>query len=279
MNIKQVLDYALWFMPLLLQAVIVWRMRQIRLDRSFPHFFRYNMFVVLTGIAMILIYHFLRDIYFYAYWAAAAVSAGLAFAVIMEIFVESFRPYEALRDFGRILFRWCFALMIGIAAIFVLATPGNGSHAAIDFILSFERGVRIAQCGLLLLFYLFATQLGFSHRSHLWGIVSGYGLFAALDLILNSLQTRFGAGFGATYSILHAGAYTLAIGIWSFYLLRPEPQRADARGFGLILGRWNRELSELRITKGRKPVDSFLPNLETTVARVMATEHAVNKAG
>ena len=54
--------------------------------------------------------------YFYIYWALTGVTMVLEFAVMYELLVNALKPYSALIDFGKMLFRWA-AIFLILAAL------------------------------------------------------------------------------------------------------------------------------------------------------------------
>ena len=96
-----------------------------RLHREFPYFFNYVIFQVLTFAVEFPLRHWIN--YYYVYWTCTALSVVVSFAVLLEIFKDAFRPYEALRDLSLILFRWCALVVLLVAGMWAItswrATP------------------------------------------------------------------------------------------------------------------------------------------------------------
>lgn len=272
MDLHALAGNVLWVAQPILQTGILVLMLRRGMRERFPMFFHYTIFQVLSSVGLMGVYRFQPEMYFNIYWTVAAVSAFLSYAVIFELFSEAFRPYASLRDLGRIMFRWSIAVMSVVGVVLMLSAPGHGSDAVIDGILSLERAIRITQCAMLLLLYLFSSHLGLTWRNHLYGLVVGYGVYASTELVLVSLRSRFGVEWAPTWSLLHAFAYTGAVVLWFGYVLRPEAQRNLNTGFALVLTRWNKEVAKYRVGRTEEVGDALLPNIESTVARVMAYE-------
>src|SRR5512132_1894613 len=98
--------YLLWIAPALVFAFLAMAMHRRGLRERYPFFFSYAVFQVVSFVVQFAVYHYWPKSYFYEYWTAAALSIGISFAVIYEVFAEVFRPFEGLRDLGRVLFRW-----------------------------------------------------------------------------------------------------------------------------------------------------------------------------
>ncbi len=241
------LYYFLWVAPAVTFSVLTYVMVRGKLRQKYPYFFAYAIFQVLAFAIQFSTYHSSnRYAYFFAYWTLAALSVALGFCVIYEVFTEIFRPFEGLRDLGKVLFRWAAAVLVVAAALMVLITAGasRGLDFVFGCVVALERSVRIMQCGLVLLMVLCAPYLGLQWRHRVFGIGAGFGVLAAIDLIAVAVLGRLGlsAQVQYYYNIAKMAAYNLAGVTWCIYLLRPEP----ARGPALQLSpseRWNFALS------------------------------------
>ena len=85
----------------------------------------------------------------------------LEFAVLYELLVNALKPYSALIDLGKMLFRWAAVFLVLAALLTALATTGSGSNKMVAACELLQRTVRLMQCGLLLLFLGWKSVLGF----------------------------------------------------------------------------------------------------------------------
>jgi hypothetical protein len=134
-----------------------------------------------------------------------------------------------------------------------------------------ERSMRLIECGLLLLFFLFEKKLGLSWKTPSISIALGLGCSAAVDLIVSYLRTVF------TVPILDLVNVTVYLGIlvlWAYCMALPRAERKNVLDSPnrLIFQRWNEALISYSYRDGGAvaSVDSFLPNVERTVERVLA---------
>src|SRR3954468_18527599 len=269
MSSREMIQYALGAAPSLIQIAIVIAMFRNGTRKRFFMFWTYTIFqILLTGILMV-VYQRGQLEYFFVYWAGAAMSAFLGFAVIYECFSEAMQPYETLRDLGRLLFRWAAIVMAIVGFVFILSTPSGTEHTLfVQNILIVERAIRIIQCGMLLLLYLFSHHVGITWRNQLFGVVLGFGVFASLNLLTYSLRSRLGEDWNTTASVFNSLSYLLTTGLWAGYMLAPAAERTLVRNAApLILERWNSELAAVN----HPPIQgaSFLPGLEDAVSRIM----------
>jgi hypothetical protein len=249
--------YLLWVAPAITFSVLTFVIVRRKMRQKFPYFFAYAIFQVISFGVQFSTYHSSnRYAYFIAYWTLAALSVGLGFAVIYEVFTDIFRPFEGLRDLGTVLFRWAAAVLVVASALMVLITPGSKGNVDIVLgcVVALERSVRIMQCGLVLLMILCAPYLGLQWRHRVFGIGTGFGLLAAIDLIAVAVLGRLGLSAQSQmyYNLAKMAAYNIAGLTWCTYFLRSEP----ARGPALQLApseRWNFALSAVMHPESSSP--------------------------
>lgn len=266
--LAQVLLYAFWIVPALLQAALAIYMLRRNLRKQFPAFFLYTSYEVAAFGVLFLVYHRFLGQYFYVSWTCAAIEIVLGFAVIVEIFSQAFQPYDALRDLGRVLFRWVALFLVLVSVVLAVSTQGSGDIRAVAGILALDRSLLVMQCGLVLFLVLFLPHLGLSWRHNLVGIALGFGFLASADLIVVAVRAAGGPGSisDMTLTLVHGAAYTGTVLLWTCYLLAPEPARRPV-ALASPSESWDHKLTALQ----NPGLDgSFLPRLEARVERVMA---------
>ena len=106
-------------LELLLAAVMLWR----KLHRTFPVFFAYIIFQLVSFAALFPIHQSGNyDLYFYSFWFGEVMSLAIGFKVIHEIFLDVFRPYHTLRDLGTVLFKWATLVMFFVALVVLFSS-------------------------------------------------------------------------------------------------------------------------------------------------------------
>src|SRR5262249_10422625 len=126
-------------------------------------------------------------------WINEALEAMLGFAVIYEVFNIVVKRYQTIHRFGFLLYRWAAVGLLLAATITAANAPGMDSARVIEGIFVLERGVRIVQAGLLLVLFLFASYLGLSWRSNVFGVALGFGIYASAELALVAIRAHVGA--------------------------------------------------------------------------------------
>lgn len=257
---------ALWISHPVLESAVCVAMLVRRLHRSFPFFFSYIAFQILC---FALMYPLSKwgpyAVYFYSFWACTAVNLILAFMIIHEVFLDIFRSYHTLRDLGSVMFKWAALVMLLVAFVVAASNSGHDFDPIMAAILTVQRCVRVAQCGLVLFLVVFSRYLGVSWRQRSFGIALGVGGFAAVEL--GTLAMYAGGPMSqVTLHTINLVAYNLAILVWFGYTVVKSPaQAADTALF--IPHRWERSLSDLQAPPHD---DSLIPMFESMVDRALS---------
>jgi hypothetical protein len=271
------LFYFLWVAPPAVLAFVSVMMIRHGLKKQYPFFFSYVAFQVVGFVAQFSVYHLWPKQYYFEYWTGAILSIALSFAVIYELFTQVFEPFDGLRDLGGVLFRWA-AVVLVIAAVLMAFTTSAAANTSMKsaIVLAFERSVRVMQCGIVLLMILCAPCVGLTRRHRLFGIAAGFGIIAAMDLMSTALVSRVGVSQSTNLflSFVHMAAYAAAVGVWTNYLLRPEPARGPVLQ-AAPSERWNFALSSAMHPEATAPslplimgaVDRTFERLSTRSAR------------
>lgn len=261
----------------ILTAAILYAMKKRNLRSQYPVFFAYNVYV-LVAVPVSFIPYFICCTHpnlHYIFDFESLLLIGIEFALMYEIFVATLKPYSALIDLGKMLFRWAgvFLLVAAVLTAFATASPSvNRMTVAIELL---ERSMRLMECGLLLLFLLFERKLGLSWRSTSMSIALGLGTTAASGLAVAFLLNKFPAAsdiLGLVENLFYFGAVVF----WLACLTMPASERQNALDSPgrLIFRRWNEVLVSTRFSPASASamggVDSFLPNVEQAVDRVLA---------
>lgn len=262
------LDYVLWIATPLLQIGVLIAMFRRGLHRDYPYFFNYTIFQVIVVPIEYITHARWYTVYFYLYYVDIALSVLISFAVLQEIFKDAFRPYEALRDLSIILFRWS-ALVVLLVGVMWAITSGQKSDdgAIIGSILLAQRSVRLMQCGLVFFLLLFSEYLGISRRSPLFGISLGFGLFAAMNMLVTTGMSHPSILGKMTLRHINSEAYLVSVLLWLGYAWASTPSESKiAEAVVLRSKDLNLALEDARV----QPVaDSLLDTMDRTVERLL----------
>ena len=259
-------DYVLEIVTTLLMSSVLVCMFRRGLHRDYPFFFNYMLLQVLgepiLAVSMLHYYTF----YYYAYYVNLGLSILLSFAVLQEVFTDAFKPYEALRDLGVILFRWSALVVCLVGVMWAISANKPGGNVVHEILLLADRSLRLMQCGLVFFLLLFSEYLGVPHRSFLFGIAVGFGFFAAVNMLVFTGATQHGLRT-STLSHINSFAYLLSVTIWFGYTLAAAPSASKASAAVLLRPKdWNSALQEARVPV---PEDSLLDTMDRTVERLL----------
>src|ERR1700749_346804 len=184
----------LWVLGVVLPLDVVLRIWMAGLIAEYPALFRYNAATAIGAVVMAIAMRFMdpatNPYYCYLYWAMALAADLCALAVMLEIFRDIFKPYEALRLLGNVLFRWTLGVLVVVSTVSALTA---GTKNAVDIInrsfMTFDRGLEILQCGIVLFLLLTYKHLGISFRHRVFDIACGFGVYASVNLIALSVFT------------------------------------------------------------------------------------------
>ena len=214
------------------------------------------------------------SIYFYAYWSFYTLGAIAIFFVIQEIFCHVTEPVPGIRRFGLLAFRWVaiISVIISVSSAFPLKGLGAG---LMSFGFQVMRCVSILELCLLAFLALFIHSLGRSFRSMAFGVALGFGVQAAMELILSVAATRSSV-LDVNINLALQVVITCVLAGWMTYFLLPEPE-AEREAITLPVSspliRWNEIASALGHSTPHVAVGparaTFLQDVEQVVDKIL----------
>jgi hypothetical protein len=240
----------LWLAPRVFQVAIVVVMIRRSLYRDFPFFFVYTLYEAALGTALFAMDESQRVSgaqYWQAHWIGSIGSIVLRFGLIWEIFSHVFRPYPALWEVGKILFRWAAIILLLVGVAVAVYSPSPQGLWVLSGVFVVDRTISIVQCGLLLFLFSFSSYFGLSWRSYIFGIAAGLGIFATVQLAASSIWIQSSPfSQNDAFTFVTMATFHCCVLIWLFYLVSKEPAR---RPVGEIpsndLEVWDRELARM----------------------------------
>lgn len=259
------IDYILWWCTPVLMTAIAVAMYLRRLHREFPYFFNYVILQVLSFAIEFPLRH--SPIDYWVSWTTTALSVVVSFAVLLEIFKDAFRPYEALRDLSVILFRWCALVVLLVVGMWAVTSwRANDMDNITNGILIVVRSVRMMQCGLVFFMLLFSEYLGISRRNVVFGISIGLGFFAAVNMLVTTALTHHTVLAGFALKRINSVAYVISMLVWLAYAALPATVRGGVRKTADASQKWDHALDDVR---NAPPATSLLDNMDQTVERLL----------
>lgn len=259
------LDYIIWWATPAIMPLVVLSMYRRRLHREFPVFFNYAILQVLFFSVEFELRHWSNV--FYVSWTTTALSVAVAFWVLLEVFKEAFRPYEALRDLSVILFRWCAIIVLLMAAMWAVTSwrATNVDNLTAGLLLAI-RCVRMMQCGLVFFLLLFSEYLGISRRNVVFGISVGFGFYAAVNMLVMLALSHPTALSKHMLSRINSVAYIVSMLVWLAYTALPATVRTGAKEAVGASQKWDSALDEVR---NAQVGISLLDTMDQTVERLL----------
>jgi hypothetical protein len=221
------LMYLSWVAGPVLETVLLACMVHRKLHRVFPRFFSYIIFQVLKSGILFLTYRYYEEAYFDAYWTGSAISVILAVTVMDEILQHVFKDYGGAQNLGAVIFRWACGLLLVLAIVTAVTSQDGSADRVVAVVLTFDRSIRVMQCGLFCLLMILCRLLKNCWRQQVFGIALGFGLFASMEMILVSLAMSYGGKAGPTLSLVKSAAYNVVTIVWIGYL-RQQAQSIPA---------------------------------------------------
>jgi len=259
------IDYIFWWTTPVLMSVIAVTMYRRGLHREFPYFFNYVLFQVVSFAVEFPMRH--SGNFYWVSWTTTALSVVVSFGVLLEIFRDAFRPYEALRDLSVILFRWCALVVLLVAGMWAVTSwNATGIDSLTDSIYLVNRCVRMVQCGLVFFMLLFSEYLGISRRNVVFGISMGLGFYAAVNMLVVTALSHHTAMPQLVLRRLNSVAYILAMLTWLVYSVIPAKARVAAKQAAINSEKWDSALDEVR---NPLPAVSLLDSMDQTVERLL----------
>lgn len=212
------LMYLSWVAGPALETALLACMVHRKLHRVFPRFFSYVIFQVLKSVILFLTYHYYELAYFDAYWTGNAISVILAVTVMDEILQHVFKEYGGAQNLGAVIFRWACGLLLLLAIVTAFTGQQGSADRVVAVVLTFDRSVRVMQCGLFCLLMILCRLLKNCWRQQVFGIALGFGIFASIEMILVSVAMSYGGSAGATISLVKSAAYNAVTLLWIGYL-------------------------------------------------------------
>jgi hypothetical protein len=217
------LTMAIWWLAVLLEALLLLRGVQEKLVRQFPLFYSYILFVFVEEYLRYCAYRWYPLHYSQVYWATQFLSLVIGSAVIFEIYRVGLRGFPGTASMARYL------LLIVFGAVFAktLATPAGGLFLWLaERSLVLERNLRIVQAlaiiTLVSLFLWYAIPFG----RNLKGILIGYGLFIGMSIVHLTVMSRFGGEIGFYWFYAQPISYLLVLSLWvtALWSVQPVPE-------------------------------------------------------
>jgi hypothetical protein len=217
-----ILSYA----PFFLQVLLLYVLARGKAYRTFPWFFAYTLFSILAMAARFAVRNH-EVTYFYLYWTTDALYSLLGGFVMYEVCRGVFR------NLGRTWWvRVIFPVLVGIAVVLTLGRTGKqlpgAEETMMTWVVGAELGLRFLQVLMFLMLIALVALFGVQWRQHHFGISSGYGIYAAVNLLTTTKYYESGTKFTFLWGWVSVITYTVAVLIWLWYFNTPIKAEASS---------------------------------------------------
>jgi hypothetical protein len=236
-------QYAIWIVSTVILLAVAVFMRRNGSHRAYPVFFVYVLFVAAHGAFLLIIKEF-PLLYFYGYYAGALVSVALSFSVLFE----ASKAVQSLPSFTLDRTRFvqlCVACCV-IAILVVSQTTVQETSTIMRARVLIEEALRVVQLGVLCIFVLATKFFGLYWKRFEFGIVAGYGLYAAVELCALLIRALWGEAALEHFVLIKSLSFFAACLIWVTYAARRE-QAANAADLPLSEFQESLEFAERRL--------------------------------
>jgi hypothetical protein len=258
-----------------LQSAVAFRIWQAGLAKEHASLLRFCIGAVATTIAGVLALRFTSEqVYCYVYWVSQFVVDGFALAVMLEIFRDIFKPYEALRHLGTIMFRWILAVMVLVSVVSAVSTGSiRLSELMYSISMMFDRGIMILQCGIVLFMLLTNRAIGISFTQRVFGIAVGFGLNASASLLALSVAHWIPSNMVQPVGAAMGICGCLSEAIWLTYFFIPQPERRIS-DVAPESRRWEYALASIQ---SPAPEGMFLTSIDRTVEKLLVKNNVATQ--
>lgn len=218
---KRMWNQLVLYVCIALEVLLLVRAARTNLFKRFPLFYTYIAYVLVRDVLGTPVYMHYPSLYSSFYWSTEFLVAAISYGVLIEIYSRSLKNYPGAARFFRILLLFIFLL---IAAKVGVGLFSGGELSLIHAIADLEGNLRLVQAvllaGLLALFVYYKIPVG----KNLRGLVLGYSLFVAADVITLTFVAHPATGFAPLMRKIEPLLYIVSLLLWSLTLWVSRPE-------------------------------------------------------
>jgi len=220
----------LWIAPhVLLLAVAVVMFRK-KLHKDFPIFFYYLLFEFLQFCVLFTMSSLNAPVRMYVKIDLfdRAGDIALRFGIFQELFGAPLaHNFPLRRKVGRILNAVTVVLVV-LAALSIGALYSSIFGYRFPQAYTVVEALNAAQCGVLVLVFLWHRFLGLRMSSFAFGIAVGMGLVVGFEPLMQALKTLVAVPHGRIANMVSMAAYHVAVLMWLYYAQVREQITSDS---------------------------------------------------
>jgi len=232
MNLKPI-SAILWALSLGGQILVLAVLTRRRLYRSFPIFFGYILFCVVSDLSFIVLFpHLSQKAYMRAYFATNNVpELLLEIGILIEVARNVLNPVK--RSLPRPAL-YVFAAMLVTGTLVALLLSMHSEPAKLDrwsqYFVHVNLAVAILRVAIFAAIASFSQMLGIGWKNHVLQIATGFLGYSVVVLLVEVLHHRTGLTNDFVYYFqdqFRIVAWCVALGYWSVALAKKEAPRRE----------------------------------------------------
>jgi len=204
------LTMGIWWLAIVLEGLLLIRGISNGLVRSFPAFYSYISFVVVSEVLRFCAYRFYPGDYAGVYWVTQFLGLIVGSSVIFELYRVGLRPFPGTARMARYVLLLIFG---GVVAKAVASGSGGILSWLARTSVELERDLRMVQALAILILVVLFLAYAIPFGKNLGGIVLGYGLFVAMSILQFTLWLSR-VKFPTLWPYAQPVSYALVLAIW-----------------------------------------------------------------
>jgi len=205
----------LWWTANFAEALLLARSIQGKFFRRYPTFYFYLGSVLILSLLRFTVFTFRPSSYPAFYWYTQYFAATIGYAVILEIYSQTFKKYRgAVRIANGLLLCILAAVLLKI----IVGALSGSSWSPGETMAALERDMRALQSALLLVIIALLAHYRIPTGRNLMGIVVGYSFYVAASVVSLGFGSQPGFGSRPEWRSVQPIAYLGTLSIWCFTL-------------------------------------------------------------
>jgi len=205
------LSSVLWILGPILESLILLRGTQGHFLKKYKLFYVYVVWVLVRDLSLFAVYHVWSSGYAYVYWYSQFLSILVGCGVVWEIYRAALGSYSGAARMARSVLLFLFVITM---SRIVVAAVTSGKWLPGQTTLETEREFRIVQLVLLAGLVALLTYYAIPAGRNLKGLIAGYGIFLATNLVQLTLRDFLGDRFQNWWQYIQPATYIFVLLIW-----------------------------------------------------------------
>jgi hypothetical protein len=237
-------DYLTIYSGLALELLLLWRVGKARLFKHYPFFTSYFLYTFVRSFVLFFFFALQSRTFVTIYWPSNLIGAVLWFAIVWEVFRQTFPRDSRLRRVAAEIF---VGVLLLLALVFYLSGPQLVGHPVSEFMRKVGLSVAVSVLTILGLARYFRVSLG----RNLWGMAVGI-LALASSYIANFAAIDLSPAIRPLWSRIGPLSFLLMLSIWVVTLWsydpNPRPIVSDAPAHEQARSFWEKRWAAIGTT-------------------------------